>query len=958
MPAAAGGRAPPSSSCRFQPFQQSQDQDTRPSKQSQPQSARPYVPPYDEGRSDTTGPRLLYNGQQSNYRRDTNSSSMAGGLAGLQTSPCRSQSTGSGHIAATMGIRPGTQPYCSGRSRDEGYGSRHMDAPFVDATSSSRDRLSVAGPPAGSTTGFVMTAPSQTSMLPGDTPFGIRMPRGIPHAHNADNNSNNNDNEARGSSSPSPAGNSSGISSQRQGRFSVLVPPPNSINITTGSFRPSFGNIQTRLASPSADVERTTNGNALGVEAIYQVGGALGGNAIAIGPGSPPRSPTNAQQAPPTTPASYPRSPSSTAISTTTRSPSVSPRALPAMAVSTRTSSFRSQGISPTSSPVSATSRARNPSASSAYTRPSLSGQTYAINDNHNRGAYDSNTEGMETSGYASSYVTDYETNMDDSRTYETGTIGSGTYQSSTIAMTRSYSYTATLGDDEETATYLSGTIASQTIQTAQTDGSGTYGQSFDSTYQTSRETYDTGEDTEVDYSRGQRSNHGKKSKLATKLNRWKRSRWGNTEDMSTYDTDGHQGKPFDYAAFRGDKEKSKSRGRSGSATSPRSSKEILSTSPSGVSLGTAEYINAQVVRKERIDYENTQQQHGYLAILLTLIQTLILAAMMAFCGAAPLKINWSIGPYPDALSEFGAKNPYLMIEMNEWWRFFTPQLLNTGVIQLLCNAYVQLETAAFYEREWGSSRWGIIYFCSAVGSTIVGSILDPNTIGVSSSSALMGIFGAKLAEVLTLTIFDTFYRRDGAAFQHLGGTLCSLVTVCLFCAAPHNDWSGHIGGLATGFFLGMALFGKYIRKLHLKAAWQLLGLAIFVACLGTAINELVNYVTPSDATGDACTYYKSIFMDQDYNCQCQIGNLYASGSYNYGGDDGYAAVDDMVNDDDGYGYNDDGSDDDGEGEEGNQDQNDQQQENGEKNEADNNGREGEADDGEREEDRGEERGR
>ena len=651
MPAAAGGRALPSSSYsyRSQPFDPSQDQD----KQSEPRRARPHVPPYDEGRSDTTGPRLLYNGQQNNYRRDatsTNTSSVAGGLAvtAVQTSPYQSQLTGRGHNAAAMSTRPtSTQPQCSGGYQGVGDISRQMDAPPAYATSSSstgRHRLSVVGPPPCATSGFVMTAPPQSSMLPGDTPFGLRMPRGIPHANNTGNS-----NEARGSTSSLHAGNS-------QGSFSALVPPPNN-GVTTQA---SFGN---------ADSERMRNGNTLGIETVYNVGGARRGNATAMGPGSPSRSPTNAQQAPLTTWTSPPRSRSSTVVSTGPRSPSVSPRALPAMAVSTRTSSFRSQGRSPPSSPVSTSSRARQPSASS-YTRPSFSGQTYTTNDNHNGEGYDSNTKSMATTGYVSSCVTDHESNMDDSRTYETGTVGSGTYQSSTIAMTRSNSYTATLGGDEETATYLSGTIASQTIETAQTDGSGTYGQSFDSTFQTSRETYDTGEDTEMENSQGQRSNHGRKNKIVTKLNRWKQSRWGNNEDMSTCDTDGHQCKPFDYAAFREDKQNPKSRGRSGSATSPRSSKEILSTSPSGMSLGTAD-INARVVQKERIDYENTQQEHGYLAILLTLTQTLILAAMMAFCGAAPLKINWSIGPYPDALSEFGAKNPYLMIEMKEWWRFF-----------------------------------------------------------------------------------------------------------------------------------------------------------------------------------------------------------------------------------------------------------------------------------------------
>ena len=886
--------------------------------QSHPRQARPYVPPYDERRCDTTGPRLLYNGQQINVHASSAGSS--------------------NRDTSTMGDgsrlqHSGRNTSSSSRYEGVGNGNRQIDVP-PDHTADFR------------------TAPIHASwgspMLPGDTPFGIRTPRGIPRANGAGNGKES----ARWSSSQSPAGNNGTSGIGCEGRFSALVPPPSNA-FTTGT-QPGFGDVQTRLASPpTGNGTRKSNGNTFGVEAIYQAGGTFGGSnstGITMGPGSPPRSPSNQTMLTSKTPASPPRSPSGTVVSSIPRSPSVSPRALPAMAVglSTRNNSFGSQGRSPPSSPVS-TSRARSPSAvTSSYTRPSFSGQTHTTNNNGDE-KYDSNAEGMATTGYVSSYFSDYESNMDDSRTYETGTVGSGTYQSSTIAMNRSHSYTATL--DEETATYQSGTIASQTIQTAQTDDSGTFGKSFDSTYQTSRETYDTGEDTEVEESRGQQSNGGKKkstSRFVTNFNRWKQGRQRNTDDRSTsrsaYDTDGRQGKAFDYTAFREGKQASKSGGSSGPATSPQLSKEILPTSPSGVSLGTAD-IDAQVIRKEKIDYENTQQQHGYLAILLTLIQTLILAAMMAFCGAAPLKINWSIGPYPDALSEFGAKNPYLMVEMNQWWRFFTPQMLNTGVIQLLCNAYVQLETAAFYEREWGSRRWCIIYFCSAVGSTIVSSILDPDTIGVSSSSALMGIFGAKLAEVLTVTIFDTFYRRDGAAAIHnLSGTLCSLTTVCLFCAVPHNDWSGHIGGLATGFFLGIVVFGKYIRKLHLKAAWQLLGLAIFVACLGTAINELVNYVTPSDATGDACTYYKSIFMGQDYNCQCQVGNVYAMGSSNYSGDDAYANVDDMLNDD---GDNvDDMLNDDGDAEEGDEDQNEQQQENDE-NEV-----------GEGEEGRGEERGR
>jgi hypothetical protein len=44
------------------------------------------------------------------------------------------------------------------------------------------------------------------------------------------------------------------------------------------------------------------------------------------------------------------------------------------------------------------------------------------------------------------------------------------------------------------------------------------------------------------------------------------------------------------------------------------------------------------------------KQSHGYLAILFSLAQTLVLIIMMIQCGMAPLNINPMIGPYPGRL--------------------------------------------------------------------------------------------------------------------------------------------------------------------------------------------------------------------------------------------------------------------------------------------------------------------
>jgi len=50
------------------------------------------------------------------------------------------------------------------------------------------------------------------------------------------------------------------------------------------------------------------------------------------------------------------------------------------------------------------------------------------------------------------------------------------------------------------------------------------------------------------------------------------------------------------------------------------------------------------------------KQRYGYLSLSISAIQILIFATMSGTCGIAPLNINPMLGPYPDALSTWGAK--------------------------------------------------------------------------------------------------------------------------------------------------------------------------------------------------------------------------------------------------------------------------------------------------------------
>lgn len=185
------------------------------------------------------------------------------------------------------------------------------------------------------------------------------------------------------------------------------------------------------------------------------------------------------------------------------------------------------------------------------------------------------------------------------------------------------------------------------------------------------------------------------------------------------------------------------------------------------------------------------QQKFGYLSILFSLAQTVILAIMMIQCGVAPLQINPMVGPYPDALSDWGAKNAVNILEDGEWWRLLTPILLHAGVIHLLCNVAVQLETGAFFEREWGSIKWLIIYLTSAVGSSILSVIFMPGAISVGSSGAVMGLFGAKLSEVICRFCESEETKQERVAHQvrkeQCAGVTCSVTIVMLFSFIPYG---------------------------------------------------------------------------------------------------------------------------------------------------------------------------
>jgi membrane associated rhomboid family serine protease len=264
-----------------------------------------------------------------------------------------------------------------------------------------------------------------------------------------------------------------------------------------------------------------------------------------------------------------------------------------------------------------------------------------------------------------------------------------------------------------------------------------------------------------------------------------------------------------------------------------------------------------------------TKQHVPFVSIIVMAVQLLILITQLAMCGVASLDVNPMIGPYPDAFSEWGGKNAYLMTEENQWWRLLTSSFLHVGVLHLLANALCVIWSVAVFEQEWGSCRWLLVFLVSSVGCTACASLGDADTIGVGSSGTLMGLYAAKLAQVMSCTCFEVHKSLDGNIhYDRMCGVLVGIAILSMLSACTYIDWSGHVGGLVTGFLVGILIFSTSIRHCCTRLLWALLGLLGVSGFLGFALYSVAVYIEPDEQIADTCEYFRNLFPE-DYTCEC-----------------------------------------------------------------------------------------
>lgn len=141
------------------------------------------------------------------------------------------------------------------------------------------------------------------------------------------------------------------------------------------------------------------------------------------------------------------------------------------------------------------------------------------------------------------------------------------------------------------------------------------------------------------------------------------------------------------------------------------------------------------------------------------------------------------------------------VLQQREYYRLVTSMFLHADLSHIFNNMFVLIFLGDMLEKEVGHIPFGIIYFASGIGGSVASlwkKLLTSSSVAsLGASGAIFGLDGLLLALVLA--------SRSRMRNVTLKRTLLMIVlSVYSGYASGNTDNAAHIGGLVTGFVVGM----------------------------------------------------------------------------------------------------------------------------------------------------------
>lgn len=158
-----------------------------------------------------------------------------------------------------------------------------------------------------------------------------------------------------------------------------------------------------------------------------------------------------------------------------------------------------------------------------------------------------------------------------------------------------------------------------------------------------------------------------------------------------------------------------------------------------------------------------------------------------------------------DVLVRFGAMYGPL-IGMGEYWRLFTAIFLHAGILHLLLNCIGLWIIGRLVESMYGHFRFITIYLIAGLSGSALSYVFNKTAVAAGASGAIFGILGALTAYFLAHRDLMGDMGRENLT----GLAVVVALNLAVGLIIPGIDNWAHLGGLAGGFVVGLALAPRY----------------------------------------------------------------------------------------------------------------------------------------------------
>lgn len=190
-------------------------------------------------------------------------------------------------------------------------------------------------------------------------------------------------------------------------------------------------------------------------------------------------------------------------------------------------------------------------------------------------------------------------------------------------------------------------------------------------------------------------------------------------------------------------------------------------------------------------------------------------------------------------LSELGGLFTPEIVNHFQVWRFITSVLLHGGPLHLIMNMYVQFLSGLRCEYDWGKKQTICIYCLAGLGGGLASAVAAPTTIGIGASGAIVGLIGARMAQLVVEWNERDPTQRSQQAWQ----SVFFLIMLTLIGAPAaegdalpgtsiHVNNYAHGGGLVVGILVAVATWGR-------DSSLCCCGASLPLYCQGAGVNDV-----------------------------------------------------------------------------------------------------------------------